>query len=203
MSSNNIHDEWVSLVEVSGPFLASPVLNEAFPQGLDLLDPAKRKRLRQTYEEWREALEAEDPEFAKLHQAWVKEVISNCLGYDEDSKGTHLKFGAAIPPTLAVQIPEQGVTLAPEFVLVDEQHDNKPLLLIQSYASGLDLQAAMSIDGWELFRMARENNHPPDEQSAAELLTAAVLAAEERREGVIDLGIVKRALWLLMGQDAP
>jgi hypothetical protein len=61
----------------------------------------------------------------------------------------------------------------------------------------------MSIDGWELFRMARENNHPPDEQSAAELLTAAVLAAEERREGAIDIDIVKRALWLLMGQDAP
>ena len=148
MSSNNIHDEWLSLVEISGPFLAPPVLNEAFPQGLDLLDPAKRKRLRQTYEEWREALDSEDPEFAKLHQAWIKEVISNCLGFDEDSKGAHLKFGAAMPSVLAVQIPEQGVTLAPEYVLVDEQHDSKPLLLIQSYASGVDLQAAMSIDGW-------------------------------------------------------
>lgn len=148
MSSNNIHNEWLSLVEISGPFFAPPVLNEAFPQGLDLLDPAKRKRLRQTYEEWREALDSEDPDFEKLHQAWIKEVISNCLGFDEDGRGTHLKFGAAMPPTLVVQIPEQGVTLAPEYVLVDEQHDNKPLLLIQSYASGVDLQAAMSIDGW-------------------------------------------------------
>ncbi|OIM98653.1 TetR family transcriptional regulator [Polynucleobacter sp. MWH-Tro8-2-5-gr] len=148
MSSKNIHDEWLSLVEISGPFLAPPVLNEAFPQGLDLLDPAKRKRLRQTYEEWREALDSEDPEFEKLHQAWIKEVISNCLGFDEDSKGAHLKFGPAMPPTLVVQIPEQGVTLAPEYVLVDEQHGNRPLLLIQSYASGVDLQAAMSIDGW-------------------------------------------------------
>lgn len=148
MSSKNIHDEWLSLVEISGPFLAPPVLNEAFPQGLDLLDPAKRKRLRQTYEEWREALDSEDPEFEKLHQAWIKEVISNCLGFDEDSKGAHLKFGPAMPPTLVVQIPEQGVTLTPEYVLVDEQHENKPLLLIQSYASGVDLQAAMSIDGW-------------------------------------------------------
>lgn len=148
MSSNNIHDEWLALIEISGPFLAPPVLNEVFPQGLDLLEPSKRKRLRQTYEEWREALEAEDPEFAKLHQAWIKEVISNCLSFNEDSKGVHLKFGAAMPPTLVVQIPEQGVTLTPEYALVDEQHDNKPLLLIQSYASGVDLQAAMSIDGW-------------------------------------------------------
>lgn len=148
MSSNNIHDEWLSLVEISGPFLAPPVLNEVFPQGLDLLEPSKHKRLRQTYEEWREALEAEDPEFAKLHQAWIKEVISNCLSFNEDSKGAHLKFGAAMPPTLVVQIPEQGVSLAPEYALVDEQHDNKPLLLIQSYASGVDLQVAMSTDGW-------------------------------------------------------
>ncbi len=148
MSSNNIHDEWLSLVEVTGPFLAPPVLNEAFPQGLDLLDPGKRKRLRQTYEEWREALDSEDPEFLKIHQAWIKEVISNCLGFNEDSKGTHLKFGDAMPPALVVQIPEQGITLSPEYALVDEQQSNKPLLLVQSYASGVDLQAAMSVDGW-------------------------------------------------------
>ncbi len=61
----------------------------------------------------------------------------------------------------------------------------------------------MNIEDWELFRMTRENNHPPDEQSAAELLSAAVLLAEERREGAIDIDIVRRALWLLMGQDAP
>lgn len=148
MSLNNIHDEWLALVEVTGPFLAPPVLNEAFPQGLDLLDPGKRKRLRQTYEEWREALDSEDPEFLKLHQAWIKEVISNCLGFNQDSKGTHLKFGAAMPTALVVQISEQGITLSPEYALVDEQQINKPLLLVQSYASGVDLQAAMSIDGW-------------------------------------------------------
>lgn len=61
----------------------------------------------------------------------------------------------------------------------------------------------MTTDEWELFRMARENEGPPDEQGAAELLAAAVRRAEDRREGAIDIGIVKRALWLLMGQDAP
>ncbi len=148
MSSNNIHDEWLSLLEISGPFIAPPVLNEAFPQGLDLLDPSKRKRLRQTYEEWREALDSEDPEFIRLHRAWIEDVISNCLGFDEDGKGAHLMFGSSIPEALKVKIPEQGVTLAPEYVLIDELHDNKPLLLIQSYSSNADLQAAMSIDGW-------------------------------------------------------
>lgn len=112
------------------------------------MNPGKRKRLRQTYEEWREALDSEDPEFLKIHQAWIKEVISNCLGFNEDGKGTHLKFGDAMPPALVAQIPEKGITLSPEYALVDEQQSNKPLLLVQSYASGVDLQAAMSIDGW-------------------------------------------------------
>ena len=32
--SNPLH-EWLHLIEVSGPFLATPVLEESFPQGLD------------------------------------------------------------------------------------------------------------------------------------------------------------------------
>ncbi len=34
----SMHHEWLALVEISGPFLAVPVLKEAFPQGLEELD---------------------------------------------------------------------------------------------------------------------------------------------------------------------
>jgi len=34
MSTARHHNEWLSLVEVSGPFLSLPVLLRAFPQGL-------------------------------------------------------------------------------------------------------------------------------------------------------------------------
>ena len=47
MSTIGVHDDWLSLIEISGPFLAVPVLKEAFPQGLEELDGIKRKRLRQ------------------------------------------------------------------------------------------------------------------------------------------------------------
>ena len=50
MSATSVHDDWLSLIEISGPFLAVPVLKEAFPQGLEELDGTKRKRLRQAYE---------------------------------------------------------------------------------------------------------------------------------------------------------
>ena len=43
MSEIGHHAEWLSLIEVSGPFLAEPVLKDAFPQGLEGLDSAKRK----------------------------------------------------------------------------------------------------------------------------------------------------------------
>ena len=76
MSANDIHHDWLKLIEISGPFLAVPVLKEVFPTGLEGLDGLKRKRLRQTYEEWREALETDDPLLPKLHAAWVDEVLS-------------------------------------------------------------------------------------------------------------------------------
>ncbi|MDR7095876.1 hypothetical protein, partial [Hydrogenophaga laconesensis] len=37
MSAPSVHDDWLSLIEISGPFLAVPVLKEAFPQGLEEL----------------------------------------------------------------------------------------------------------------------------------------------------------------------
>ena len=38
--------EWLNLLEVSGPFLAVPVLREVFPQGLEELETSPAKRLR-------------------------------------------------------------------------------------------------------------------------------------------------------------
>ena len=35
MSITRDHNEWLSLVPISGPFLSLPVLAQAFPQGLD------------------------------------------------------------------------------------------------------------------------------------------------------------------------
>ena len=42
MSAPSMHDEWLSLIEISGPFLAVPVLKEVFPQGLEELDGIKQ-----------------------------------------------------------------------------------------------------------------------------------------------------------------
>ncbi|MDI1302514.1 MAG: TaqI-like C-terminal specificity domain-containing protein [bacterium] len=148
MSAPGVHDDWLSLIEISGPFLAVPVLKEAFPQGLEELDATKRKRLRQAYEEWREALELEDAQFAELHVAWINEVLSRGLELDEDGKGDVLKRAAWCAANLKANLPEHGVTLLPDLAVVDEQRANKPLLLVQIYAQDVGLDATLKQDGW-------------------------------------------------------
>jgi len=148
MTWTNPHEDWLSLVEISGPFLAIPVLNEVFPQGLEALDGYKRKRLRQAYEEWREALDSNDRQFVELHEAWIGEVLCRGLEFDENGRGDVLKQGDQIPESLRVTLPEHGVTLAPDFAVVNVSQDNKPLLLIQTYAVDVDLDAVTTQHGW-------------------------------------------------------
>lgn len=148
MSNHDLHHDWLALIEISGPFLAVPVLKEAFPQGLEELDGIKRKRLRQAYEEWREALQTDDPQFTELHIAWIDEVLSRGLELDEDGKGDVLKRADWCAANLNVSLPEHGVTLAPDLAVIDEQRGDKPLLLIHTYGQGVDPDATLKLDGW-------------------------------------------------------
>jgi len=142
------HHDWLALIEISGPFLAVPVLKEAFPQGLEELDGLKRKRLRQAYEEWREALETDDPQFAELHAAWIDEVLSRGLELDEDGEGNVLKRADWCAASLNASLAEHGVTLSPNLAVIDEQRADKPLMLIHTYAQDVDLDATLKLDGW-------------------------------------------------------
>ncbi|HYD94750.1 MAG TPA: type IIL restriction-modification enzyme MmeI [Noviherbaspirillum sp.] len=146
MSIRDIHYDWLSLIEISGPFLAVPVLKEAFPQGLEELDGSKRKRLRQAYDEWREAQETDDPSFADLHAAWIEEVLSRGLELDEDGRGDVLKRKDWCVAHLSVSLPEHGVNLSPDFSVVG--NDDKPLMLIHVYGSDVDPDATSKLDGW-------------------------------------------------------
>jgi hypothetical protein len=148
MSVNTLHHDWLALIEISGPFLAVPVLTEAFPQGLEELDGIKRKRLRQAYEEWREAQETDDPQFAELHAAWIDEVLSRGLELDKDGKGDVLRRADWCAANLSVSLPEHGVTLAPDLAVIDEQRADKPLMLIHTHGQDVDLDATLKLDGW-------------------------------------------------------
>lgn len=140
--------DWLSLIEISGPFLAEPVLNEVFPQGLEELDPGKRKRLRQTYEEWCDAVESGDELIDALHTAWIDEVLAHTLELDEDGKGDVLKRAEWCAAHLATALVEHGGGIAPDYAVVDEQQGNMPLMLVHRYAPNVDLNDAQKFDGW-------------------------------------------------------
>ena len=112
MSIARHHAEWLSLVEVSGPFLSMPVLLRVFPQGLEAHDPEHLRLLRMAHEEWEENQSGRRPDPA-IHRAWVRFVLTQTLGFPEGI----IAEGQAIPQTLRAAIAEHGETLRPDVMI--------------------------------------------------------------------------------------
>lgn len=135
--------EWLNLIEVSGPFLAVPVLRDVFPQGLEALPSGRPQRLRRTYEEWRDAVDMDDLDLPALHAAWIDEVLVSALEMDSDV----LRRDATLPERLTVSMPEHGVTVTPDLAVVNPTRGDEPLLLIHVYDPDTDLNATRRFDG--------------------------------------------------------
>jgi hypothetical protein len=103
------HADWLSLVEVSGPFVSLPVLMRVFPQGLEPRDPTRAKALRGAYEEWQD-----NPAAPGNHRAWVMHVLTTVLGYTPEQ----IAEGQTLPAGLEAKMPEMGETLRPDFALI-------------------------------------------------------------------------------------
>jgi len=143
----SMHAEWLSLIEISGAFLAEPILDQAFPQGLEGLETSKKQAFRQTYEEWREAQDTDDELHAKLHQEWINWVLKTGLEWDEDDEGEELKAGANVPADLKLELLEYSLTLKPDYALFGSDA-NKPYLLVASYPAHIELTEVVAGDGW-------------------------------------------------------
>jgi hypothetical protein len=148
MSTYDLHHDWLRLIDITGPFLAVPVLKETFPTGLEGLDGLKRKRLRQTYDEWREALETGDPQISELHAAWIDEVLSRGLELDADRRVSVLKRADWCAASLKIDLAEHAISMSPDMAVVDELRSNKPLMLVQIFSQDTDLDASQKLEGW-------------------------------------------------------
>jgi len=136
------HD-WLNLIEVSGPFLAVPVLREVLPQGLEALTSGRPQRLRAAYDEWRDAVDADDPDLPAIHAAWIDEVLQTALEVDDQI----LRRAASLPERLKAPLPEHGVTILPDLAIVNPSQGDAPLLLLQLYEPDADLDATRNYDG--------------------------------------------------------
>ena len=134
--------EWLNLLEISGPFLAVPVLREVFPQGLEELETSRAQRLRSAYEEWRDAVDGDDADRDRLHSAWIDEVLRTALEADDQL----LKAGKDVPVS-EVELPEHDTKIVPEFVFVDPTHGDAVLAPIHAFPPDTDLSASMKFGG--------------------------------------------------------
>ena len=84
-----LHAEWLGLLRPDGPFIAIPVLTEAFPQFLDTVPDDTLAKIRQA---WAEVQEVPD----LLTPAWAELVLTDLLGYTP----AMLAEGGALPEDL-------------------------------------------------------------------------------------------------------
>jgi hypothetical protein len=147
MPTSHHHNEWLSLIEVSGPFLSVPVLERVFPHGLDAHDAEHARLLKLAFEEWEDNQQDEQPNPA-IRREWINFVLKQTLGLPDEV----LVEGQAIPQTLRVTIAEQGETLRPDLVVknpADIPNAGKPRLLIQTYPPTQDPEKPIPGRHWK------------------------------------------------------
>jgi hypothetical protein len=141
------HADWLSLIEVNGPFLSMPVLLRTFPQELDGLDPDVTASLRRVMEEWDEG--KNDP---AIHTAWARWVLRDLLKLPDDL------LTDEIPSGLTASVAEHHEILRPDLVLFDMTADgNHPegirqraaRLLVQIYPAGQGLESEIPGSRWK------------------------------------------------------
>lgn len=138
------HAEWLSLIEISGPFLTVSILDKAFPQGLEVVETPRRQKLRAAYEEWREAVDQEDNLLPELHREWIRLVLSEMLGFDHESLVQAADWPGDLP---SVSSQEYAGVFRPDWI-VRSPADGKPRLFISVLPPDTDLETGQRGDGW-------------------------------------------------------
>lgn len=133
------HSEWLSLVEISGPFLTLPVLKRALPLGLD---PTPLSLVSDLRVAWNEVSDDDS-----LMPRWIRWVLHDLL----ELPGEVVKDGTEIGPSLIFTVPEHGVVLRPDFAIVDpDRADDGPpaRMLVITLPAGTKLDERLIGSKW-------------------------------------------------------
>ncbi len=107
------HQGWLSLVEVTGPFLSIPVLRSTWP-ALDAIDRQRLDGLRLAHIAWQKGRD---------RHAWVEHVLRGLLRWGD---ALHVGGPERALDHLAMDVPEHDTTLTPSFALAVPGHEPKP-----------------------------------------------------------------------------
>ena len=147
MSTARHHAEWLSLIEVSGPFSSMPVLMRVFPQGLIAHDPEVHRNLRQAHEEWEESLESKRPDRA-IHRAWVEFILKTVLEFKDEV----IAVDQAIQQTWQTRVAEHDEYLRPDLVIKNpagRTDAGKARLFVQVYPASQRLEKPVAGKSWK------------------------------------------------------
>jgi hypothetical protein len=144
MSIAKHHNEWLSLLDISGPFLSLPVLMRVFPQGLEAHDAESSREARLAYEEWLDNQQGLRPELA-IHTLWVQYVLERLLEFSNET----VAEGVAISTSMRVMFAEHGEALQPDMVLHEPGNPAKPSVLVQIYPIGQNLIKTVAERRWK------------------------------------------------------
>lgn len=115
------HHDWISLLDISGPFLSLTSLGKAFPMGLETLEKGLRQQFQLAYEEWYEQTDK------GIHHAWITWVLTAVLEYD----GEVLLTQGRIPEELKFVDEASQDTVRPTFLVVGNEGDPRlPILAV-------------------------------------------------------------------------
>lgn len=114
-------NDWISLLDISGPFLSLTSLGRAFPMGLETLEKGLRQQFQLAYEEWYEQTDK------GIHQAWITWVLTAVLEYDDEV----LLPQGRIPEDLKFVDEASQDTVRPTFLVVGNEGDPRlPILAV-------------------------------------------------------------------------
>lgn len=142
MSIARHHNEWLSLVPNSGPFLSLPVLMRVFPQGLPAPDPELRKETRLMFEGWEDGRKDR-----AVRRSWCDFVLRNVLQFPAEV----VAEGQTIPPGMEAHMSEFGEVLRPDVAVIPPKGANsiKPRLLVQFFHPDQDLEKPLRDKHWK------------------------------------------------------
>ncbi len=130
------HADWLSLVDSTGSFISIPVLNRAFPSGLEKTQVELRKRVR----EWLLSGISED----STRMDWIAWVLKEMLGW-----GARLRDRDEIDSSMSLLIGQHQTVLRPDFVLIEPQTDSEvPRAFVMVVPSGTGLSSRIPGDVW-------------------------------------------------------
>ena len=111
------HIDWLSLIEVSGPFLSVPVLTAEWPD-LEPVDTGLRERLRREHRQWQE-----NPAAGK--DDWIAFVLEDLLGWQDAIQREAME-------RITLLVPEHEAAITPSFMLTDPATGEARLLGLET-----------------------------------------------------------------------